>query len=70
MNSNMRAERARRGMTASQVAKSIGVSANQIYRWENEEQEPGAVNIVKLARLYGVSPEYLLGIDYGQEVGA
>lgn len=57
---NMRAERARMGLTTEQVAERIGVHKNAVSRWENGLAEPTAGNLVSLCRLYGCSPEYLL----------
>lgn len=58
----MKAERARRGLSAREVSELIGVSVNQIYRWETGEQEPSASSVIKLSRLYECTPEYLMGI--------
>lgn len=58
----MRAERARRGLSAKELARELGVSSNQIFRWELGEQEPSASNLLALANFYGCSPEYLLDI--------
>ncbi len=60
MRRNMKAERARAGMSASEVAKRIGVHQNALLRWENDEAEPLSSNLMKLASLYGCSIEYLL----------
>lgn len=60
MRGNMKAERARRGMTAKEVARQIGVHSNSVLSWESGESEPVADNLQKLARLYGCSIEYLL----------
>ena len=63
MRNNMKAERARKGMTANEVAEKIGVHVNALLRWENDEAEPMAGNIVALAKLYECTPEYLLESD-------
>ena len=52
----MKAERARRGLSAREVSELIGVSVNQISRWETGEKEPSASNIIKLSRLYECTP--------------
>ena len=57
---NMRAERARNGYSIQQVADAIGVHANAVSRWENEDSEPTSRNLIALCRLYNCSPEYLL----------
>lgn len=60
MRNNMRAERVRNSLTAAEAAESIGVNVNALLRWETGEAEPLAGNLLKLAKLYGCSPEYLL----------
>lgn len=60
MRGNMRAERARLGLTATEVAEKVGVHVNALLRWEKGESEPLGENLVTLAKLYGCSPEYLL----------
>ena len=60
MRMNMRAERARMALTAKEAAQRIGVSANQISKWELSKQMPSAANIIKLSHLYGCSPDYIM----------
>lgn len=62
MRGNMRAERARIGKSADEVARSIGVSPNALLSWESDEKEPKSSNLLKLSAYYGCAPEYLLGI--------
>lgn len=57
---NMRAERARVGMTQKQVADAIGVHINSIVKWELGETEPTASKLIGLCQLYECTPEYLL----------
>lgn len=62
MRGNMKAERARIGLSAKEVADLIGVNANQVSRWELGIQAPSAGNLLKLAELYRCSPDYLMGV--------
>lgn len=57
---NMRREREKNGMSISEAAAQIGVHQNALMRWELGEVDPMAGNVVKLARLYGVTVEFLL----------
>lgn len=59
---NMRAERARAGLTIKEAAKAAGVHQNTLIRWEHGEADPCAINLVNLSKLYGCTPEYLLGM--------
>ena len=43
------------------VAISLGVAAPSVANWERGKTNPTHENIVKLADLYGVSVDYLLG---------
>ena len=63
MRANMKAERARKGLSAKEVANRIGVHENAVLRWESGDAEPLGNNLVKLANLYNCSPDYLLGIS-------
>ena len=60
MRRNMKAERARMGMTTQQVAEALDVHPNAISRWENGDSEPKVSNLLALCALYGCTPEYLL----------
>lgn len=60
MRGNMKAERVRRGLSIQQVAEMVGVHVNAVSRWENGEAEPLGSNLIKMSRLYGCSPEYLM----------
>lgn len=62
MRQNMRAERARSGLSMREAAEAIGVHPNALSRWEHGESEPTASNLIALSRLYRCSPEYLLGM--------
>lgn len=43
------------------LAEAIGVSQSMIARWESNECEPTAGNILVLASFFEVSTDYLLG---------
>lgn len=61
MRGNMKAERARIGLSADEVAKNIGVHVNSVLSWERGESEPRAENLVSLSHLYRCTPDYLMG---------
>lgn len=60
MGSNLRAERARRGLTQSALADIVGVVPISVARWESGVAEPAPRHLFKLAQLFGCTPEYLL----------
>jgi len=45
-----------------QLAKQTGISQKGISHWENEERIPNANAIITLAKFFGVTADYLLGI--------
>ena len=52
--------RTRCSMTQEFVAESLGVSRQAVSKWENGTADPSTSNLLKLARLYGVTPEELI----------
>ena len=52
--------RTRCNMTQEFVAESLGVSRQAVSKWENGTADPSTSNLLKLARLYGLSPEELI----------
>lgn len=55
--------RKQKGLTQLQVAKRIGVSKAVISNYELSNRTPPYEILIKLAKLYNVSTDYLLGID-------
>ena len=54
-------------LSQSQVAKHISVSSSAISAYELGEVTPSLETLIKLADLYHVSADYLLGISYPRE---
>lgn len=50
-----------------QVALILGVKPPQISKWESGAGSPSRENCIKLAKLYNVSVDYLLGVDEEEE---
>lgn len=57
------------GLTQQQLAKEIGTNTKSIVRWENEQSEITVYYLIKLAKYFHVSTDYLLGLidDSGQK---
>lgn len=53
--------RKERGWTQEDVSQKIGVRLKTYALWESGYFNPVASNLVKLADLYGVTTDYLLG---------
>ena len=54
--------RNRAQLSQSEVAEQIGMSESQVLKWENNRAEPDAKSIRKLAGLFGVTSDYILGL--------
>lgn len=54
--------RNRADLSQADVAEQIGMSQSQVLKWENGKAEPDANSIRKLARLFGVTSDYILGL--------
>ena len=53
--------RAARGLNQVELAKKLNVSKQSISNWENNNIQPSIEVLVKLARFFSVSTDYLLG---------
>lgn len=49
------------GLTQKAAALSLKVSVQSISNWENGIRSPGLEQLVRIAELYGVTTDYLLG---------
>ena len=56
----LKEHRTRYGMTQEFVAESLSVSRQAVSKWENGTADPSTSNLLKLATLYGISPEELI----------
>ena len=63
MSMGARLAQARRGqnMTQEQLAEKLGVTRQAVSRWESDTAYPETDKIVRMAALFGVSCDYLLG---------
>lgn len=50
-------------LTQPQLAEKVGVTKGVISFWENDVNEPKAGYVKILAQLFGVSADYLLGLE-------
>ena len=59
--------RQQQNLSQSEVARRISVSSSAISAYEADKISPSLEILVKLAKLYHVSTDYLLGIDYPRD---
>ena len=59
----LRSLRKSRKFTQQFVADSIAVHRNSVVGWEARREEPCLDNVMLLARFFGVTSDYLLGLS-------
>lgn len=52
-----------KGLSQDNLAKATGLSHTAIVYWEAEKRVPNANAIIILAQFFGVSTDYLLGVE-------
>ncbi|MDE5721298.1 MAG: helix-turn-helix domain-containing protein [Clostridia bacterium] len=45
------------------LAKLLNLSAQAVSQWENESRTPNAEAVAVIAKFFGVSADYLLGLE-------
>lgn len=60
---NIEAERARIGLSRTDLAKNLGVSYGTMKNWMHGTTDIPASKIVEMSRLFHCSTDYLLGLD-------
>lgn len=55
-------------MTQTELANFLGVSVASVALWENEKRQIDVENIVKVARIFCVTTDFLLGNIAGNEI--
>lgn len=63
MQGRFKKARIQKQFKVTEVANILGVVQSTVSAWETGRKEPNIETVVKLAELYGVSIEYLLGYD-------
>lgn len=51
------------GWSQVDLAKRLGVAKQTVSNWENENIQPSIEMLVRLARIFGVTTDYLLGLE-------
>jgi transcriptional regulator with XRE-family HTH domain len=58
---NIRLERKKSKLTQKQLAEKLGVSDSTLSYWERGDFEPDSESLLKLANIFDVTVDYLLG---------
>lgn len=56
------------GWSQVQLAEKLSISKQTISNWENENIQPSIEMLVRIAKLFHVSTDYLLGLDNTQTI--
>ena len=51
------------GWSQVELAKRLGVAKQTVSNWENENIQPSIEMLVRLAKLFGVTADYMLGLE-------
>lgn len=51
------------GWSQVELAKQLNVAKQTVSNWENDNIQPSVEMVIKLARIFNVSTDYLLGLD-------
>ena len=54
--------RKRLGLTQDQLAERLGVTAQAVSKWENDQSCPDITTLPRLAEIFGITTDELLGI--------
>ena len=57
------ANRKRLGLTQDQLADRLDVTAQAVSKWENDQSCPDIMMLPKLAEIFGISTDEILGIE-------
>lgn len=55
--------RKERHLTQQQLAQIMSVSKTTVCQWETSKQEPSLENVAFIAQYFGVTTDYLLGLE-------
>ena len=56
------AERKKLGLTQDKLAETLGVTAQAVSKWENDQSCPDITMLPRLSELFGITVDELLGV--------
>ena len=62
MGARLARERRNQNLTQEQLAEKLGVTRQAVSRWESDTAYPETDKIIRMASLFGVTCDYLLGV--------
>ena len=55
--------RSEKGISQEKLAKETGFTQSAIFYWENAKRVPNANVVIALAKYFGVTTDYILGVE-------
>lgn len=55
--------RVQKGLSQAQIAERLNISKNSVSVWEAGASSPSLIHLARLAQIFGVSTDYLLGVN-------
>lgn len=68
LNEKIKKLRIANNLTQTDLAKELGVSKQCISNWENDNVQPSVEMLVRIARYFRVTPDYLLDFKTRAEI--
>ena len=66
LNQRIRLLRLARNMNQVELANRLGVTKQSVSNWANDNIQPSIEMLMKLAAVFSVSTDYMLGIESGE----
>lgn len=63
LNLRIRTLRQARGLSQVELAKILGVTKQSVSNWENDNIQPSIEMLKRIAQVFSVSTDYLLGLE-------
>ncbi|MBQ8882316.1 MAG: helix-turn-helix transcriptional regulator [Clostridia bacterium] len=55
--------RQERGLSIQALAKQVNIGSSSLCRWENNQAIVNGAQLITLAKFFGVTTDYLLGLE-------
>ena len=68
LNLRIRTLRQARGLSQVELAKILGVTKQSVSNWENDNIQPSIEMLKRIAQVFSVSTDYLLGLEDGERI--
>ena len=68
LNQRIRLLRLARNMNQVELANRLGVTKQSVSNWENDNIQPSVEMLVKLAKVFSVSTDFMLGLETKQVI--